>query len=135
MVVFFKKRDPPARVPNKSSKVELYKPCRFKLLIFGKSATQWQHWFSSIRLMSLEQNESTVSWDMSARSVIRIAAFPMGTTGKNTAEVKKPLSASCAAIVFAFSASSQGTKRIAVLVPYCSVAISLSNNWMFASVF
>lgn len=50
-----------------------------------------------------------------------MAAFPLGTTGKKTAEVKKPLSASCMESEFAFSASPQFTSLIAVFMPRCSV--------------
>ena len=70
--------------------------------------------FSSIKAKRAEQNEYIVSRVMSARSVIRMAAFPLGTTGKNTAEVKKPLSASFIENALAVSAEPQFTKRIAV---------------------
>ena len=42
--------------------------------------------------VSCAQNDSLVVGDISARSVMRTADFPFGTTGKNTADVKKPMS-------------------------------------------
>ena len=78
--------------------------------------------------VSCAQNDSIVVGDISARSVMRTADFPFGTTGKNTADVKKPMSESRVASSFAFSASPQLIKRMAVWVPCCSVYINLSNS-------
>ncbi|MNG29668.1 hypothetical protein D3C84_1151380 [compost metagenome] len=65
---------------------------------------------------------------MSARKVILTAALPWATTGKNTAEVKKPRLANSMAMRLARAASPQWIKRIAMLLPCCAVRIRLSKS-------
>ncbi|WP_206335398.1 hypothetical protein, partial [Pseudomonas viridiflava] len=64
---------------------------------------------------------------MSDLSVIRIAGLSCATTGKNTADVKKPLLASSAAIRFATSALEHWMRRMADLLPFCSMLMMESN--------